>query len=156
MTRLLAQVTATVRTVGRGELPDLQKGLGPLGGVLTALASTESGRNLIVAVDLPLLTVKFLNYFKERSVLTTHALTVCRIESKIPLCIAANPVVRSSLEAYLDSGQRSVHGFIEQVPAEVITADALTSAGISTMIFRNLNSQEDYRAALDCAEATDT
>src|SRR5881394_2170013 len=65
MVELLATVCDPVRIVGRGDLPDAIPGLGPIGGIFTALMSTATDLNLIVAVDLPLLTSHFLNDLKE-------------------------------------------------------------------------------------------
>src|SRR5215475_11471956 len=80
MTELLAQVANTVQVVGRDELPDHHSNLGPLGGIATALEVTSADHNLIVAVDLPLLTLDLLKYFKDRLIQTKHPLTACNLE----------------------------------------------------------------------------
>jgi molybdopterin-guanine dinucleotide biosynthesis protein A len=63
MVQLLSTVANPVRVVGRGILPDQIPDCGPLGGILTALDASESAMNLIVAVDLPLLSPEFLQWF---------------------------------------------------------------------------------------------
>src|SRR6185295_9787276 len=67
MVNLMSSVCESVQVVGRGNLPDLHPGLGPIGGIFTALSSSTTDLNLIVGVDLPLLTSRFLNYLRSRS-----------------------------------------------------------------------------------------
>jgi len=59
MIRLLSTVASPVRIVGKEDLPDRFPGYGPMGGIQTALAVSESEANLIVAVELPLLEPAF-------------------------------------------------------------------------------------------------
>src|SRR4051812_25688997 len=79
MVEVLSTVCDPVRVVGRGDLPDRTPGLGPMGGIITALASSTNAVNLIVAVDLPLLTSRFLNYLKQRCESSSRDLVVCKI-----------------------------------------------------------------------------
>src|SRR6266404_414333 len=64
MVHLLSTASRQVRIIGRDELPDRIPDCGPLGGILTALEITETTKNLIVALDLPLLTTPFLQMFQ--------------------------------------------------------------------------------------------
>src|SRR5215207_2671871 len=66
MLQLLSTVADRVSVVGRGNFPDAIAGKGPLGGILTALQTTDSDFNLFLAVDLPLLTPDFLKMFHSR------------------------------------------------------------------------------------------
>ena len=54
ITQLLSTAADTVRIVGCWAFLDRIPGRRPLGGILTALAITDTEQNLIVAVDLPL------------------------------------------------------------------------------------------------------
>ena len=56
MVNLLQQATDAVRVVGRDRFPDRLPSRGPLSGIATALTISSTEINLIVAVDLPLLT----------------------------------------------------------------------------------------------------
>src|SRR5574342_801833 len=66
MVQLLSTVVGAVRIIGRDDLPDRIPGKGPLGGILTALETTDREANLVLAVDLPLLTPAFLKMFHSR------------------------------------------------------------------------------------------
>ena len=147
MTELLRQVADTVQVVGRDDLPDRYPNLGPLGGISTALDVTSIAHNLIVAVDLPLLTLDFLKYFKERLIRTEHPLTVCNLESGFPLCLGVHQNLKDHLDIWMTRGDNSVRGFIRSVRCEFVTVADLTAGGFSPQLFLNINTDADYRAA---------
>ena len=147
MTELLRQVADTVHVVGRDALPDRQHNLGPLEGIATALEVTSTDHNLIVAVDLPLLTVDFLKYFKERSLHTKQSLIVCNLESGFPLCLGVHKNLKDALDTQIARGNKSVRGFARAVRCEFVTVAELMAAGFSEQLFLNINTDEEYRAA---------
>jgi molybdenum cofactor guanylyltransferase len=147
MTELLRQVADTVQVVGRDALPDRRPNLGPLEGIATALGVTSTDHNLIVAVDLPLLTVDFLKYFKQRSLHTKHSLTVCNLESGFPLCLGVHKNLKDALDTQIARGNKSVRGFARAVRCEFVTVAELMAAGFSEQLFLNINTDEEYRAA---------
>jgi molybdopterin-guanine dinucleotide biosynthesis protein A len=145
---VLSSVCSTVRVVGRETLPDDPPGMGPIGGISTALSVSNTDLNLIIAVDLPLLTSSFLKYFKQRCDRSEHALTLCRIDSRFPLCLGMRRNLLETLARYIETGNRSVHGFLETEPSERITTSDLLKAGFTLQLFANINTEADYRAAL--------
>ena len=149
MTILLAGVSDTVQVVGRNRLPDMVPGLGPIGGIATVLKTSTSEHNLVVAVDLPLLTKEFLKYFKDRFFVSAHALVICNIHSKFPLCLGIRRSSRGSLEKYIGSGRRSLRGYILETSSEIIGEDELAEEGFDSSLFLNVNTPASYRAALD-------
>src|SRR5712691_2702186 len=84
MVDLLRSATDDVQVVGRDRLPDRLPGRGPLSGIATALAITSSDANLMLAVDLPLLTKDFLIYLRSQIERSSRPLFVCKIESHFP------------------------------------------------------------------------
>jgi molybdenum cofactor guanylyltransferase len=126
-----------VLVVGRGELPDRIPGLGPLGGLSTALQSTQTQRNLIVAVDLPSLTPEFLKVFRNRIEASSQQVVACKIESGYPLCLGVDRAALPLLLHRIDSGQFSIHGFIEAADSEIIT-------DFDATLFTNVNTPEDW------------
>src|SRR5262245_34627440 len=87
MAQLLSTVADKVQIIGRGENPDKITGKGPLGGIVTALGFTDRDYNLFVAVDLPLLSPSFLNFFHQRFLASRKDLIACRIGNQFPLCL---------------------------------------------------------------------
>jgi molybdopterin-guanine dinucleotide biosynthesis protein A len=162
VTHLLASVCHPVFIVGRqipllvkegyrepaSWLPDRVPGIGPLGGLSSALHQSQSENNIVIAVDLPFLTSDFLKYFKERCHHSSRPLTVCKIESAFPLCLGIRTDFRNIVDEYVASGSRSVQGLIEANNPEIISVNDLLSAGFSTSIFTNINTLTDYQLAI--------
>ena len=147
MVELLRGAADHVQVVGRDQLPDELPGLGPLSGIATALKTTSTDANLIIAVDLPLLTQDFLKYLRTRLETSSHPLLVCRIGSDYPLCLGIWRPMLPEIERCLDAGQRSFRGFVEGA-ANVVSESELAQAGFGLSIFKNLNTQEDYLSSL--------
>lgn len=73
--------------VGRDPVPDHLPDCGPLSGIATALETTATDTNMMLAVDLPHLTQDFLKYLRLRIENSTHPLLACKIESAFPHCL---------------------------------------------------------------------
>ncbi|HYR88375.1 MAG TPA: molybdenum cofactor guanylyltransferase [Terriglobia bacterium] len=149
MVNLLSAATDHVRVVGRGSLPDLPPSdRGPLSGVITALDASATDANLVVAVDLPLLTGDFLKYLRSQLERTSRRIVACKIGSNFPLCLGIRRGLLPELQRRLADGDFSVHRLIESIDAEVIPEAKLSEVGFDASIFRNINTAEDYRSIL--------
>ena len=148
MVDLLASATDHVRVVGRDPVPDLVPGRGPLSGILTALETSETDSNIVVAVDLPLLTKQFLKYLKSRAVINSRQIVACKIGSDFPLCMAFRRNLLPELWDRMRRGDLSVHTAVENCDAEVISELELKKEGFDLSIFKNINTQRDYLEAL--------
>ena len=149
MVNLLSSVTTNVQIVGRDLLPDVFPGRGPLSGILTALQISRTDINLAVAVDLPLLTKDFLQYLRFCIENSRSLLVACKIESYFPLCLGLRRTLVNQLEQRVVGGELSVQAFIESACPRLILEPELRHAGFDCSIFRNINTEEDYRAALE-------
>lgn len=148
MTEILSTVSSTVQIIGRGAFPDLVPGIGPIGGILTALHSSTTEANLIIAVDLPLLTSDFLKYFNERCRQTDRLVTACKIESSFPVCLGVRASLKPVVDDYVAAGKRSLHGLIESCNPEIVSSRDLAEAGFAASLFTNINTEADYQSAL--------
>jgi molybdenum cofactor guanylyltransferase len=144
MTALLQHATDNVQVVGRDHFPDRLRGLGPLSGIETALTVTSTDNNLIVAVDLPLLTRNFLIFLRQAAEHSKCPLLACKIRSHFPLCLAIHRRLLPDIQRRLSEGDLSIRGLIEASDAEIISESLLRQRGFEPAIFRNLNTPEDY------------
>lgn len=144
MVQLLSTATSPVRVVGKQDLPDKIQDRGPLGGILTALEVTTSDMNLVVAVDLPLLTTEFLKWFCSRMAGTSKALTACRIGTRFPLCLGIHRNVLPHVADRVATGDLTLHSFIQSLNGEIVTEAEITAAGFPGSIFENANTPEDW------------
>jgi molybdenum cofactor guanylyltransferase len=145
MTELVSAVTDEVYVVGRGQLPDRIQGLGPLSGIATALETSATNANLVVAVDLPALTKEFLKFLKSDAERSNDRLTACKIGSDFPLCLVIQRRLLTEIQRRLASRDLSVHSLIENTPSRLISEAELENAGFDASLFRNINTEEDYR-----------
>ena len=140
MASLLSSVYSHVQVVGRSELPDITPGMGPLGGIATALESCPVQRCLVVAIDLPFLTPEFLKLFKMRIETSLRPVIAVGIEPRYPLCLGLDRSLLPLVQRRLADNQLSIRGFVDAaVPELVHEADP--------SIFANLNSPEDFRVS---------
>ena len=96
-------VSEKYAALGLPVLADLIEHAGPLGGILTALASSQADWNLIVACDMPAVTAEFLNGLLEAAVAGDHACLAPETRDGIhPLCAVyhrrALPAVRDAID----------------------------------------------------------
>lgn len=145
---LLGAIASPVRAVGRDDLPDREKGIGPMGGIVTALSITQTDLNFFMAVDLPLLTREFLKYFAEKAAQSKCRIVACKIDSEFPLLLAVRRSALPHASEYVGAGRKSVRGFIEAGAPEVIDSAEMANRGFSLSMFENLNTLQDYQRAL--------
>jgi molybdopterin-guanine dinucleotide biosynthesis protein A len=144
MIHMLSAVCGPVRAVGRGALTDRVPGLGPLGGIATALAASETDRMLVVAVDLPLLTPEFLDFLAERTLASPHPLIACRTGSGYPLCLGLDRSLEPLARGRLESNRLAVHAFIDAADPEIVPEEEILAEGFPAEMFSNFNTPEDW------------
>lgn len=138
MVQLLSTVAERVRVVGRGDLPDRVAGKGPLGGILTSLENTESEENMVIAVDLPLLTPEFLREFHARFLASARPLLVCKVGETYPLCLGVRRSLKADVARRIETGNLAIHSFIDETDAEIL------AEGFDPSIFANANTPQDW------------
>ncbi len=140
MIRLLATAVDHVQVAGRDALPDRIPNRGPLGGIATALENSNSDANLLVAVDLPLLTTEFLKYLRLRTEESAHPIVACKLGSSFPLCLGLKKDLLPTIEQRLAAGKLSVHALIEAVDSELLSWP-------DPAIFKNINTPADLESS---------
>jgi len=149
---VIANAPGVADSLGVRGRPDLVSGLGPLGGVLTALEWAEAeGREAIVilACDLPLVTPSLLSrilraWEKNSGAVVPGSSGPLGFE---PLCgayaVASLPAARECAV----SEDRSMERFLVQVGCTVVPADRLGTAAELDLAFKNVNTESDARWA---------
>lgn len=138
---------------GMEVLADERAGLGPLGGVLTALRRAEAeGRAgvLVAGCDMPFLSPALLRLLATRGRESGAAAVVPWSGGRRgfePLC--AWYAVRSlgALEALAQEGAPGLHRLAERAPVEVVTEAEVRRCGEPDRLFFNVNTLDDLREA---------
>jgi len=128
---------------------DVFPGCGPLGGIQAALRASKTELNLILAVDVPFVSLALLQYLITRAGSAPDAMvTVARNGwGWQPLCAVYRRDFAETAERALRDGRYKIDTLFAEVPTQAISEEELSAAGFSPRIFRNLNTPEDLAEA---------
>jgi phospholipid/cholesterol/gamma-HCH transport system ATP-binding protein len=156
-------VTPDVRIIGDAPkfsqfaptVEDIFRDCGPLGGIHAALRASPSELNLILAVDLPLVSTALLQYLiaRAQSASGASATVPHAAGGWQPLCAVYRREFADAAESALRSGHYKIDELFDVVKTQRIEEEELASAGFSPEIFRNLNTREEVEAATRKLEA---
>jgi len=125
--------------LGYPVIEDLYPGQGPLGGILTALETTAADWNLVVACDMPRLSVPFLTQLLEAAArLDADALVPADPEGRLePLCAVYHRRALGGLTAAFQQGTRKIAAALERVRMTALPVTEVTH-------FQNINTVEEW------------
>lgn len=130
------------------EIEDVYAGHGPLGGIHAALMDSRSELNLILAVDLPFLTVQFLTYLVMQAQSSSVAVTVPSTDGFFhPLCAVYRKDFGIAAEHALAQGENKIDALFAEVALRVVTETEMAINGFDVSMFRNLNTREEWEQA---------
>ena len=129
-------------------IEDVYPDRGPLGGIHAALRSSPAEQNLMLAVDLPFVDARFLNYLIGQARESGALVTVARAGGGWqPLCAVYRAGFFEIAEQSLREGKNKIDGLFAGVETRVIAESELIGAGFSPEMFRNLNTPADWERA---------
>jgi molybdenum cofactor guanylyltransferase len=149
---LARSVTPDVRIVGAREkfapfapvVEDIFRERGPLAGIHAALRGSQTELNFMLAVDMPFVSVTFLQYLiSEARTAAEATVIVPRSDGRRqPLCAVYRPGFADAAEPALLAGRNRIDSLFDTVETRVIGEEELDRTGFSSAIFRNLNTPE--------------
>jgi molybdenum cofactor guanylyltransferase len=130
---------------------DIYRECGPLGGIHAALSSAGAADlNLMLAVDLPFLPARFLEYLVAEAQKSSSLVTVPQTAAGFqPLCAVYRREFRDLAEEGLQNGRNKIDLLFATAELRIISEEEIVRKGFSREIFRNLNTPEDLNAALE-------
>jgi molybdopterin-guanine dinucleotide biosynthesis protein A len=148
-------VAAEVRIVGDAGkfasfgpvVEDVYRDRGPLGGIHAALTNSTTELNLMLAVDLPLVGLKFLEYLLLRAHESGAMVTIPRAGGLQPLCAAYRRAFLEVAERSLLEGKNKIDRLFAGVETCVLEENELGRAGFLVEMFRNVNTPEEFQKA---------
>lgn len=152
----LRQVCRDVAILGKHDLhgtlapvyEDIFPGCGPLGGIHAALSSSQTQFNLIIAVDTPFLTPKFLTYLGERAVAANTVVTTPEIDDYTqPLCTVYSLDFRSIADQALRLGNYKIVPLFPKGRTLIIKESEVRQFAFTADMFENLNTPGDLARA---------
>ena len=137
-------------------LADKFLGVGPLAGIQTALSNSSTDWNLIIAVDLPLVTAEILKWITNFRAGASRTAIVPRVKARLqPLCAIYHRDVLPEVDAALGKEQSSIRRLLERLSTRIIEEDELIANGFAPEMFLNVNTPEDLKRARVIAKKID-
>jgi molybdopterin-guanine dinucleotide biosynthesis protein A len=134
---------------GRATRPDLMPGRGPLGGIVTALSIATKPWNILVACDMPYLTVAWFEYLEERALGSDGWVVVPEGALGLePLCAAYRVDCLETFHGRVKEGKLKVGSAIEAVRHEKIAPEEWKRFDLEGLLFKNMNAPGDYEEAV--------
>lgn len=129
---------------------DIIKSKGPLGGIHAGLSHGKSKYSFVIACDMPKLNMDYIRHMKDRLSGDKSLGCVTKNGNIIePFSGFYSLDLINSIEAYLESGRRSLNGFIKTINMTIIAEDEARKFSPNWEVFLNLNTREDLNKYLN-------
>jgi len=154
---LAHELAVDVKIVGEPEkfaaygavVKDIYHDRGPLGGIHAALTESEAELNLMLAVDLPFIPARFLNYLLTRADSSNATVTAPFLAGYFqPLCAVYRKQFLTAAEQALTKGRNKIDQLFSEVSLCTISEEDMALNGFNPLIFSNLNTPEDWAQAI--------
>ena len=133
---------------------DIFPDCGPLGGIHAALCITQTDLNLMLSVDTPLMSSDFLAWLLDQARASRELIVVPEALGGLqPLAAVYRRPLRAVAEQALKSGDYKIGHLFPLAPTRYISEAEIRAAGFSPMIFRNVNTSEEYEDLLQEEDA---
>lgn len=131
--------------------PDLQPGLGALGGILTAVQwASDDGLEaaIVLGCDMPFLPSELIGRIALEAARELVVLPASEGPRGFePLCAAYGTATAPAIERALDRGDRAIVSFFGDVELRILDLDEVRSFGDPDRMFWNVNRPEDRERA---------
>jgi len=130
---------------GAAVIADARPGTGPLGGIYTAITSSDRDRTLVVACDMPFLTLPVLRLLTRD---TAADVVVPRSPRGLePLCAAWSTACAEPIRRRIERGELKAAHVMEDLRVEEIGPEELAACDPHGLLFVNVNTPHDYERA---------
>ena len=129
---------------------DKWKGMGPLAGIQAGLNASSTARNLVVACDMPFISIELGKYLLTQ--LDQYQAAVPEISGQLhPLFAAYRKDICEAVSKSLSENQLRMRQLLHTIHVKIIENELLDSLGISTeeIYFFNMNHREEYHKAIN-------
>jgi len=127
-------------------IPDIKPGIGPMGGVYSALLKSQTELNLVLSVDLPFVNEGLLNYLIDSSRDYQVAVPWSGQEHYEPLCACYHRSVLPLMEEFIQKGNYKLPDLFRQVRLNAIPVHAQLPF-FHEALFMNINTKDDLYSA---------
>jgi molybdopterin-guanine dinucleotide biosynthesis protein A len=127
-------------TFGYNRIEDLISDKGPVGGLYTALKQSKTKFNLVLSVDVPLVSTELLQWLVDNHD-DSYLVTQVQVDEKAsPLVAVYDHALGALLGEHLAGNQLKLRDVIAEVNVQTLTVPVKWSAQL-----QNINTEEDYK-----------
>lgn len=123
---------------------DLVTGIGPLGGLYTALRIAETDACFVLACDLPMVRPELLRRLAEEAA-GVDAVVPRTADGSHPLCAVYARTGLPAAEAQIHAGEYRILRFLERIRTRWAGPEVWTSVDPEGLSFTNVNTPEAYQ-----------
>jgi molybdenum cofactor guanylyltransferase len=127
-------------------VPDTLPGIGPMGGIYSALKRSSTDKNLVLSVDLPFVNEGLLNHLVSGSANFQVAVPWSGGEYFEPLCACYDLSVLPLMEQFIQSGNFKLPDLFRQVTINPLVISEQCDFFHSSLFF-NINTKTDLLSA---------
>lgn len=121
-------------------IEDIYPDKGPVGGIFTALSHSNTEQNIILSVDIPLISPEIITWLIS-SINKNKLITQVKVgEKTCPLVAVYNKSVSKVFEEHLKRNQLRLNSIIEEISHHTIEAPKEWC-----FFLQNINTKEDYK-----------
>ncbi len=125
---------------GYNRIEDLISDKGPVGGLYTALKQSKTKFNLVLSVDIPLITTELVQWLVDNHD-DGYLVTQVQVGEKVsPLVAVYDRALRTLLGEHLAGNQLKLRDVIAEVNVQTLKASEKWSEQL-----QNINTEEDYK-----------
>jgi len=128
-------------------IEDAYADCGPLAGIHAALGATTTDLNLMLSVDMPLMTASFLGWLLQMAKAAEELIVVPdAMGGPQPLCAVYRRQVCGIAEQALQKGDYKIGMLFALMPTRYLSEQEIVANGFSTTIFSNVNTRDEFEA----------
>lgn len=128
--------------MGLKVIPDIVPGLGPLGGIYTALETFDISRIFIVPCDMPFLSTELIRYMC--SITGDYDIVVPKLGDYYqPMHAVYSHRCGDAIRESINRGRYKMNGFYDGMKIREVTEDEIKQFGEPSVIFKNINFRDD-------------
>ncbi len=121
-------------------IEDIYPNKGPVGGIFTALSHSKTEQNIILSVDIPLISADIITWLIA-NIDKEKLITQVKVGDKVsPLIAVYNKVTVSIFEEHLKREELKLRMVVEAIPNQTIEVPEKWQS-----LLQNINTKEDYQ-----------
>jgi len=143
---IVANDDAPYRDFGCRVIPDIYRGVGPLGGLHAALTDLDRGRCFVLATDMPFLSAPLIRFLWDYDP-AADAVVPVKEKKFEPLHAVYASNCLDAVEKLLSAGRRKIIDFYPRVKTLYVKEEEWKTAGPGAACFLNINTGEELARA---------